>query len=109
MVLGNFSSDSGSGVIFTSSPFSGYSGMNLYGDFALRSQGEDIVSGLVNTLPITERQRKKHYKDSTISLESSFPDIYAALMDHAKRLINEYGFVHQEIEFTFESRDPKDL
>ncbi|MBF7095638.1 PEP/pyruvate-binding domain-containing protein [Alkalibacter mobilis] len=109
MVLGNISPYSGSGVIFTSSPFNGYSGMNLYGDFALCSQGEDIVSGLVNTLPITEKQRKKHYKDSTISLESAFPDIYESLKDHANRLINDYGFVHQEIEFTFESRDPDDL
>ncbi|HCX63987.1 MAG TPA: pyruvate phosphate dikinase, partial [Eubacteriaceae bacterium] len=109
MVLGNQSDNSGSGVIFTSSPFNGTTGMNLYGDFALCSQGEDIVSGLVNTLPITEDQRKRHYKDSSMSLESAFPKIYQALMRYAKRLLEEYGFVHQEIEFTFESEQPDDL
>jgi pyruvate,orthophosphate dikinase len=52
MILGNLSSDSGTGVLFTSSPFNGYSGTSLYGDFALCSQGEDVVAGLVNTAHI---------------------------------------------------------
>lgn len=109
MVLGNLSSSSGTGVIFTNSPFNGYSGINLYGDFALCSQGEDVVAGLVNTLPITEKQRKKHYKDCSLSLESGFPQIYESLNRYAKRLIEQYGFVHQEIEFTFESDQQDDL
>ncbi|MEL7655138.1 MAG: PEP/pyruvate-binding domain-containing protein, partial [Bacillota bacterium] len=60
MILGNLSSNSGTGVVFTNSPFNGKTGINLYGDFALCSQGEDVVSGLVNTLPITEKQRKQY-------------------------------------------------
>lgn len=109
MVLGNLSSGAGTGVVFTNCPFNGHSGINLYGDFALCGQGEDVVSGLVNTLPITEKQRKKYYCDCTISLESAFPGIYNTLLNIAKQLIEKYGFVHQEIEFTFESNDPKDL
>ncbi|KNZ42070.1 PEP/pyruvate-binding domain-containing protein [Acetobacterium bakii] len=109
MVLGNRSAKSGTGVVFTSSPFNGYSGVNLYGDFVLCSQGEDVVSGLVNTLPISEEQRKNDYKDSNLSLESGFPKIYEVLGRYASRLIEEYGFVHQEIEFTFESEAPEDL
>lgn len=109
MVLGNRSARSGTGVVFTSSPFNGCSGINLYGDFALCSQGEDVVSGLVNTLPISETQRKRDYRDSSLSLESGFPKIYAALVNYARRLIEEYGFVHQEIEFTFESENAEDL
>jgi pyruvate,orthophosphate dikinase len=109
MALGNLSTSSGTGVVFTNSPFNGLSGINLYGDFALCSQGEDVVAGLVNTLPITEYQRKKYYTDSSISLESAFPQIYEALVDYATRLIDKYGFVHQEIEFTFESDHPEDL
>ena len=109
MVLGNRSSRSGTGVVFTSSPFNGCAGINLYGDFALCSQGEDVVSGLVNTLPISESQRKRDYRDSSLSLESGFPKIYQALIRYAARLIEEYGFVHQEIEFTFESDSPEDL
>jgi pyruvate,orthophosphate dikinase len=96
-------------VVFTSSPFNGYSGINLYGDFALCSQGEDVVSGLVNTLPISETQRKRDYQDSSLSLESGFPQIYEALIEYARRLIEDHGFVHQEIEFTFESENPNDL
>ena len=109
MVMGNLSPRSGTGVVFTTSPFNGHSGINLYGDFALCSQGEDVVSGLVNTLPISEEQRRKDYRDSGMSLESGFPKIYEKLVHYANRLIEEYGFVHQEIEFTFESDRAEDL
>lgn len=109
MALGNVSSHSGTGVVFTKSPFNDKSGINLYGDFTLCSQGEDIVSGLVHTLPITENQRKEHAPNSSVSLQSRFPGIYNALLDFATQLIETYGFIHQEIEFTFESEDPNDL
>lgn len=109
MILGNYSSRSGTGVIFTSSPFNGYSGVHLYGDFAICSQGEDVVSGLVNTLPISEYQRKHHYSDCSLSLESEFPQVYEALNHYARQLIEQHGFVHQEIEFTFEADHPDSL
>ncbi len=109
MILGNLSSSSGTGVVFTNSPFNGKSGINLYGDFALCSQGEDVVSGLVNTLPITETQRKQYAPDSPFSLESAFPAVYDKLLSTARLLIENHGFVHQEIEFTFESDHPDSL
>ncbi|MGI6747606.1 MAG: PEP/pyruvate-binding domain-containing protein [Anaerovoracaceae bacterium] len=109
MILGNLSLNSGTGVVFTNSPFNGKSGINLYGDFALCSQGEDVVSGLVNTLPITESQRKQYYTDAEISLESAFPEIYNELLLIARQLIENQGYTHQEIEFTFESNKPESL
>ncbi len=109
MILGNLSPNSGTGVVFTNSPFNGKSGINLYGDFALCSQGEDVVSGLVNTLPITENQRKQYSSDSEISLESAFPDIYEKLLSVAREMIEQHGYTHQEIEFTFESNRPDSL
>lgn len=109
MILGNLSCSSGTGVVFTRSPLNDKSDIELYGDFTLCSQGEDVVAGLVHTLPITEKQRKEFYKDTDLSLESAFPNIYYALLDLSKQLIESYGFMHQEIEFTFESKDPKDL
>ncbi|MDV3428560.1 MAG: hypothetical protein LIR50_16335 [Bacillota bacterium] len=109
MILGNLSSRSGTGVVFTSSPFSGSSGISLYGDFSLCSQGEDVVSGLVNTLPISEYQRRNHYSDCSLSLETGFPQIYKTLNRYAKQMIEQYGFVHQEIEFTFEKDHPDSL
>ena len=111
MILGNKSRCSGTGVVFTSSPFvkNPSAGITLYGDFVLCSQGEDVVSGLVHTLPITEKQRQAHYKESPLSLESGFPKIYERLREIAVKLIETYGFAHQDIEFTFESDDADDL
>jgi pyruvate,orthophosphate dikinase len=109
MALGNLSACSGTGVVFTNSPLNDKSGINLYGDFTLCSQGEDIVSGLVHTLPITESQRKEYYSDCSVSLQSAFPGIYNALLDLSTQLIEIHGFMHQEIEFTFESDNPDDL
>jgi len=111
MILGNKSLRSGTGVVFTSSPFvkNPSAGITLYGDFVLCSQGEDVVSGLVHTLPITEKQRRAHYKESPLSLESGFPEIYQGLRETAVKLIETYGFAHQDIEFTFESDDASDL
>lgn len=109
MALGNISEHSGTGVVFTHNPKQDKSGINLYGDFKLCSQGEDIVSGLVHTLPVSENQRKGFYSDCSISLQSAFPNIYNALVELSTQLIEAYGFVHQEIEFTFESDNPDDL
>ena len=111
MILGNRSVKSGTGVVFTSSPFikNPSAGITLYGDFVLCSQGEDVVSGLVHTLPITEKQRREHYNESPISLESGFPEIYNRLKQYATKLIETHGFAHQDIEFTFESENPDDL
>ncbi len=108
MVMGNRSMQSGSGVVFTHNPKLSKPGVNLYGDFTLRSQGEDIVAGLVHTLPIAESQRED-YADARLSLQSAFPALYNQLKDYAWKLIYDHGFSNQEIEFTFESADPKDL
>lgn len=109
MVMGNRSKKSGSGVVFTHDPRLKKPGINLYGDFTLCSQGEDIVAGLVYTMPVSESQRQNGYHDSEISLESAFPQIYQRLREIAVELIEKHGYNHQEIEFTFESEDPKDL
>ncbi|MFO7952594.1 MAG: PEP/pyruvate-binding domain-containing protein [Bacillota bacterium] len=109
MVMGNRSKRSGSGVVFTHNPKLKKPGINLYGDFTLCSQGEDIVAGLVYPLPISESQRSDDYPESEISLESAFPKIYNRLREIATDLIEKYGFNNQEIEFTFESENPEDL
>jgi pyruvate,orthophosphate dikinase len=103
MVLGNLSPESGTGVVFTHDPLDDKPGVNLYGDFTLFSQGEDVVSGLVHTLPISEKQRKSTSGNIKISLEKDFPEIYQELQSRAEELIERHGFGHQEIEFTFES------
>lgn len=102
MVFGNLNENSGSGVIFTRNPKGLSSGITLYGDFIFGVQGDDIVSGLVATYPISERQRIAEHRDSDISLEKRFPEIYGELVRLSEMLVYEKGFNHQEIEFTFE-------
>ncbi|MBN1327725.1 MAG: hypothetical protein JW996_07230 [Candidatus Cloacimonetes bacterium] len=109
MVFGNIHRESGSGVLFTHDVHDNVSGINIVGDFSFLSQGEDIVAGLVNTLPISERQRLKYYHNSPFSLESAYPKIYAKLEEISQELIEVHGFSNQEIEFTFETSEPDDL
>jgi len=109
MVLGNINYDSGTGVVFTHDPFVQKPGVFLYGDFTLCSQGEDVVAGLVHTLPVSERQRLKAPHGLGLSLEKDFPEIFNALIKYASELIYTHGFGHQEIEFTFESSSSNDL
>ena len=108
MVFGNRNERSGSGVAFTHNPTRGRPGVHLFGDFNLSSQGEDIVSGLVHSLPVGKTQRKQLKLEGT-SLQEAFPDIYKKIHAVARDLLGNLGFTHQEIEFTFESEKPEDL
>ncbi|HEY3275345.1 MAG TPA: PEP/pyruvate-binding domain-containing protein, partial [Syntrophorhabdaceae bacterium] len=103
MIYGNLNEDSGSGVIFTRDPKGSSSEVALYGDFIFGVQGDDIVSGLVETYPISANQRIAERRESPISLQERFPEIYRELVRLADVLIYEKGFHHQEIEFTFET------
>ena len=109
MVFGNLDGNSGSGVVLTDQPERSSDVLSLSGDFAIQSQGDDVVGGLVETHPITERQRHREARETGLSLEQDFPAIYASLQQIALKLVQDHGMNHQEIEFTFESRDPKDL
>ncbi|TML80248.1 MAG: pyruvate, phosphate dikinase [Actinobacteria bacterium] len=55
MVFGNLGDDSGTGVAFTRNPATGEKG--LYGDYLPNAQGEDVVAGIRNTLPLQELER----------------------------------------------------
>ena len=94
MILGNMNTKSGTGVFFTKIPFEKSSEVTLYGDFTCCSQGEDIVSGLVYTLPISEFQNEKFPHLKGESLEMQFPEIYQRLLSLAKELIYERGYEH---------------
>jgi pyruvate,orthophosphate dikinase len=102
MVFGNLNDNSGSGVIFTRDPRGTSPDVTLCGDFIFGVQGDDIVSGLVETYPISEKQRFMERRESSISLERDFPEVFDELKRLSEVLIYEKGFNHQEIEFTFE-------
>ena len=86
MVFGNSDQASGTGVVFTRNPASGEH--QLFGEFLLNAQGEDVVAGIRTPEPIA-------------ALEIALPQAYAAFQDYAKILENHYKDM-QDIEFTIE-------
>ncbi|MGD8492217.1 MAG: PEP/pyruvate-binding domain-containing protein [Desulfobacterales bacterium] len=109
MVYGNLSQQSGTGVVFTHNPRWSADTLKLWGDFTIGNQGEDVVAGLVKTMPISIFQQEIEMRETDITLETHFPEIYSALKDWAHDLIDERGWSPQEIEFTFEGRSQDDL
>jgi len=112
MVFGNLSRESGSGVTFTRNPLEPYSSqVRLFGDFTVRSQGEDLVGGLVFPWPISEAQRlgSPTYQGIEHSLEKDYPGVYKRLLEVARDLVGIREHDPQEIEFTFETASGDDL
>jgi pyruvate,orthophosphate dikinase len=110
MIYGNLTSQqSGSGVIFTHSPKLSGDNLMLWGDFTIGNQGEDVVAGLVTTLPISVRQKNMEQRKTDITLETQFPEIYKALTRLVSQLIYDHGWNPQEIEFTFEGPEDNSL
>ncbi len=109
MVYGNVSQQSGTGVFFTHNPRWSEDSLRLWGDFTIGNQGEDVASGLVNTLPISIIQQDIEMRETDITLESHFPKIYKALKEWSNELIHVKEWSPQEIEFTFESPNVEDL
>jgi pyruvate,orthophosphate dikinase len=83
--------------------------LKLWGDFTVGNQGEDVVSGLVNTNPISIFQQEIEMRETDVTLETHFPEIYKALKNWAHDLIDNKGWSPQEMEFTFESPEVGDL
>jgi pyruvate,orthophosphate dikinase len=86
MVFGNLGLDSGTGVAFTRDPGSGQQG--VYGDYLQNAQGEDVVAGIRNTVPLQD-------------LEQIDSKSYAELMQIMATLENHYKDLC-DIEFTIE-------
>ena len=86
MVFGNSDQTSGTGVCFTRNPANGET--ELFGEFLLNAQGEDVVAGIRTPEPIA-------------SLKISQPEVYKSFRDYATILENHYKDM-QDIEFTIE-------
>lgn len=109
MVFGNRSEGSGSGVLFTAHPYRKVQRVALWGDYAYGDQGEDIVSGLVTSHPISVEQADLDGRPRHETLELKFPKIYRRLLSISRELVYEKRWNAQEIEFTFESPEPEHL
>ena len=86
MVFGNLGMDSGTGVAFTRDPASGQQG--VYGDYLQNAQGEDVVAGIRNTVPLAD-------------LEQIDKPAYDELLVIMEKLENHYRDLC-DIEFTIE-------
>ncbi|PZG98433.1 pyruvate, phosphate dikinase [Streptomyces sp. NTH33] len=86
MVFGNLGPDSGTGVAFTRDPATGARG--VYGDYLSDAQGEDVVAGVRNAVPLAELKRTD-------------PRTHAALGDHLRTLESHYRDLC-DVEFTVE-------
>jgi pyruvate,orthophosphate dikinase len=102
MVYGNLDIHSGAGVMFSHDPWTSEDKVDPIGDFTWGNQGEDVVGGLVKTLPLSEKQRLKEGERKETSLELLFPRVYKRLSDIARKLVYEQNWAPQEVEFTFQ-------
>jgi pyruvate,orthophosphate dikinase len=109
MVYGNLDTDSGTGVLFTRNPKELGDRVMLWGDFTIGAQGEDVVSGLVKTLPISNEQRDTEERTQETTLEEAYPEIYDKLLKTSKELIYDRKWGAQEIEFTFDGKESVNL
>ena len=84
MVFGNTGDSSGSGVAFTRNPANGTN--EVYGEFLINAQGEDVVAGVRTPEPVLDLKKK-------------MPKSYAELLEVRKTLEKHFKDV-QDIEFT---------
>lgn len=86
MVFGNMGDDSGTGVAFTRNPNTG--AKELYGEYLVNAQGEDVVAGIRTPSKISQ-------------MKQEMPKVYAQFEKIAQRLEKHYRDV-QDLEFTIE-------
>jgi pyruvate,orthophosphate dikinase len=98
MVFGNMGDTSATGVAFTRNPATGT--RELYGEFLVNAQGEDVVAGIRTPQNITEKARLEAASEAP-SLEALMPATFAELRQHFDRLERHYRDM-QDMEFTIQ-------
>lgn len=98
MVFGNLGETSATGVAFTRNPSTGEK--ELYGEFLVNAQGEDVVAGIRTPQDITEKARIAAGSDRP-SLEKVMPDAFKEFLRICGLLEKHYRDV-QDVEFTIE-------
>jgi pyruvate,orthophosphate dikinase len=86
MVFGNMGANSGTGVAFTRNPSTGKK--ELYGEYLLKAQGEDVVAGTRTPNPINQ-------------LKKELPKVYEQFASIGQLLEQHYHDM-QDCEFTIE-------
>ena len=96
MVFGNMGDDSATGVTFTRNPSTGTN--EIYGEYLINAQGEDVVAG-IRTPQHLSKQARLDAGDDLLSMEESLPDTYGELTGIMGTLEAHYRDM-QDIEFT---------
>ena len=100
MVFGNMGNDCATGVVFTRNPSDGLN--DIYGEYLINAQGEDVVAGTRTPQYITIKA-KKEAKAKEMSMEESMPQVYLELFKILKKLEKHYKDM-QDVEFTVENK-----
>ena len=99
MVFGNMGEDCATGVGFTRNPSTGEK--ELFGEYLINAQGEDVVAGTRTPHHISKKLKKKSNTRS-LSMEETMPKIFQQLKKIFNKLENKYRDM-QDIEFTVEN------
>ena len=99
MVFGNMGETSATGVAFTRNPATG--ARELYGEFLVNAQGEDVVAGIRTPQNITEKARIEAHSEAP-SLESLMPETFRELKANFDLLESHYRDM-QDMEFTIQA------
>ncbi len=100
MVFGNMGENCATGVGFTRNPSTGEK--ELFGEYLINAQGEDVVAGTRTPHHISKKLKKKSNAKG-LSMEETMPKIFQQLKKIFKKLENKYRDM-QDIEFTVENK-----
>ena len=99
MVFGNMGNDCASGVVFTRNPSDGTN--EIYGEYLVNAQGEDVVAGTRTPQYIAKKSRK-NFKTKEKSMEEFMPKLFNQLKKNLHTLEKHYKDM-QDVEFTIEN------
>ena len=100
MVFGNMGDNCATGVVFTRNPSDGSN--DIYGEYLINAQGEDVVAGTRTPQHITKKARINS-KEKLLSMEEFMPLIYRQLRKILLKLEKNYKDM-QDVEFTVENK-----
>ena len=100
MVFGNMGKDCATGVVFTRNPSDGLN--EIYGEYLINAQGEDVVAGIRTPQYITKKARLQA-KVKAPSMQEIMPNVYKQLYKILKKLEKHYKDM-QDVEFTVENK-----
>ena len=100
MVFGNMGDECATGVVFTRDPSSGKN--EIYGEYLVNAQGEDVVAGTRTPQHITKKARINS-GGKELSMEETMPKVFKQLKKILSTLEKHYKDM-QDVEFTVENK-----